>query len=108
VLGPLTAGISLVLCGHSHVPGVVQVPGGPLVVNPGSIGLPAYRSAAPHPHTMESGSPHARYAIVQRQASSWRVELRAVVYDSAAAAARADALGRADWAHALRTGHALV
>ncbi|HYN09411.1 MAG TPA: metallophosphoesterase family protein [Vicinamibacterales bacterium] len=108
VLGHLSPDVSIVLCGHSHVPGVVQVPGGPLVVNPGSIGLPAYRHHVPHPHRMESGSPHARYAVIHRQGKSWRVELRAVVYDWSAAAARADEIGRADWAHALRTGHAMT
>jgi predicted phosphodiesterase len=107
VMGALPAGVSIVLCGHSHVPGIVQVPGGPLVVNPGSIGLPAYRHNVPHPHRMESGSPHARYAVIQRHHGSWHVEWRAVVYDWDAAAARADEIGRADWAHALRTGHAL-
>jgi predicted phosphodiesterase len=107
VLGQLQD-VSIVLCGHSHVPGIVQVPGGPLVMNPGSIGLPAYRHHVPHPHRMESGSPHARYALIEGRGGWWRVELRAVVYDWAAAAARADEIGRADWAHALRTGHALV
>jgi predicted phosphodiesterase len=107
VLGALPKDVALVLCGHSHVPGIVQVPGGPLVVNPGSIGLPAYRSADPHPHRMESGSPHARYAVISRQAGGWRVELRAVAYDWTAAAAHAEAVGRSDWAHAIRTGHAL-
>jgi predicted phosphodiesterase len=107
LLGNLPPGVSLVLCGHSHVSGIVQVPDGPLVVNPGSVGLPAYRVDAPYPHRMESGSPHARYALIQRHDGSWRVELRAVVYDWGAAAARADEIGRADWAHALRTGHAM-
>jgi len=32
---------SLVLCGHTHMPRVVQL-GGVLIVNPGSIGMPAY------------------------------------------------------------------
>lgn len=108
VLDRVRSDVSLVLCGHSHQPGIVQVPHGPLVVNPGSIGLPAYRADKPHPHRMESGSAHARYAVIRQQGGSWRVEWRAVAYDWAAAAARADELGRADWAHALRTGHALA
>ena len=106
VLGTLSKDVSLVLCGHSHVPGIVQVPDGPLVVNPGSIGLPAYRSAVSHPHKMESGSPHARYAVISKQEGGWRVELRAVAYDWTAAARQAEAIGRADWGHAIRTGHA--
>ncbi len=106
VLGTLPAGVSLVLCGHTHVSGIVQVPGGPLVVNPGSVGLPAYNHDVPHPHRMESGSPHARYAMVRRHRAGWLVELRAVAYDWDAAAAQAECVGRPDWAHALRTGHA--
>ena len=108
VLGQLPPNVSIVLCGHSHVPGIVQVPGGPLVVNPGSIGLPAYRHHVPHPHRMESGSPHARYAVIQRHGGSWRVEFRT---RSCTTGRRrppgADEIGRADWAHALRTGHAM-
>jgi hypothetical protein len=46
--------------------------------------------------------------VIHRDAGSWRVELRAIVYDWKAAAARADEIGRADWAHALRTGHAIA
>jgi hypothetical protein len=34
-------------------------------------------------------------------------DLIAVDYDHRAAAARAEAVGRADWAHALATGYAL-
>jgi predicted phosphodiesterase len=98
--------VTLVLCGHSHVPGIVQAANGPLVVNPGSIGLPAYRADVPHAHCMESGSPHARYAVIRRVGDSWRIELRSVVYDWEAAAMRARAIGRTDWAYALRTGHA--
>jgi putative phosphoesterase len=98
--------VALVLCGHSHVPAIVQAANGPLVVNPGSIGLPAYRADVPHPHRMESGSPHARYAVVRRVGEGWRVELRSVVYDWEAAAMRAREVGRTDWAYALRTGHA--
>ncbi|MBZ0290084.1 MAG: metallophosphatase family protein, partial [Anaerolineae bacterium] len=50
----------LILCGHSHVPRVVWLPGNRLVVNPGSVGIPAYDDDLPFPHIMESGSPHAR------------------------------------------------
>lgn len=105
-LGVLRPSVSLVLCGHSHVPGTVQVPDGPLVLNPGSVGLPAYRHDVPYPHRMESGTPHARYAVVHRGPAGWNIEHRAVVYDWEAAARRATEVGRLDWAHQLRTGHA--
>jgi|SRR5579872_1786411 len=97
-------GASLVLCGHSHVPRVVQVPGGSLVVNPGSVGLPAYDDDQPYPHKMESGSPHARYAIVEQSSSRWNVELISLVYDWHAASECALKNGRADRARWVATG----
>jgi predicted phosphodiesterase len=104
-LGALSPSVSLVLCGHTHLSGIVQVSSRLLVVNPGSIGLPAYRHDTPWPHCMESGSPHARYAVVQDLNRGWRVEHRAILYDWEAAAKRAHDVGRPDWAYQLRTGH---
>ena len=96
---------SLVVCGHTHVPRAMQVPGGPLVLNPGSVGVPAYDDDHPLPHFIETGSPMARWALVERDgASPWSVQLRATPYDWQAAAARAEANGRGDWADALATG----
>ena len=46
----------LVLCGHTHVPRAVQV-GPVLVVNPGSVGMPAYTDDTPVPHAIETGAP---------------------------------------------------
>jgi len=98
---------TLVLCGHSHLQRemTVQGPSGPVqVVNPGSVGLPAFDDEHGHPHVNESGSPHARYALVEHGQEGWRVQLRQVAYDWEAAAAQAEANGRGDWADALRTG----
>jgi hypothetical protein len=53
---------------------------------------------------METGSPHARYAILERQAEHWLVELIAVSYDHHKAAAQASKNGRPDWAIGLQTG----
>jgi len=103
LLGP-EGGASLVLCGHSHRPGSTQLPQGPLVVNPGSVGLPAYSEEQPVVHRMETGSPAARYAIAEKAAHGWRVAWVAVPYDSDSAATAAERNGRPDWAHALRTG----
>ncbi|MED5620591.1 metallophosphoesterase family protein [Ideonella sp. BN130291] len=93
----------LVLCGHTHVPRAMQV-GRSLVVNPGSVGLQAYDDEHPHPHHMEVGSPHARWALLVRQPGGWQVEQHAVPYDWATAAAQAERNARPDWAFALRTG----
>ena len=95
---------ALVLCGHSHVPRVVRLADGRLVVNPGSVGLQAYDDDHPHPHAVENHSPHARYALLAREPAGWQVELRAVPYDHESAAHRAEANGRPDWADALRSG----
>lgn len=95
---------ALIVCGHTHVPRCVRLPDGRLVVNPGSVGLQAYDDARPHEHRVENGSPHARYAIVERRGGSWQVEHRLVAYDWEHAARRAEAGGRGDWADALRSG----
>jgi predicted phosphodiesterase len=86
----------LVLCGHSHVPRVVEA-GGRVVVNPGSVGLPAYEDDGDSPHVVQTGSPHARYAIVDFGTSAPAVALRAVAYPWRDAVARARANGRDDY-----------
>lgn len=95
---------ALILCGHTHVPRTLRLDDGRLLANPGSVGLQAYRADYPRPHAMEVGDPRARYAIADDAAGRWRIEPIAVDYDHEAAAARALRNGRADWAHALRTG----
>ena len=95
---------AVILCGHTHVPRMMQLPDGRLVVNPGSVGLQAYDDEHPHPHWIENGSPHARYALLMRMRQGWRVDLRSVPYEHEAAARLADANGRPDWSIALRTG----
>jgi len=94
----------VVVCGHSHVPRTVWLPDGRLVVNPGSVGVPAYEDDQPYPHVMEAGSPHARYAVLTRQAGGWAVEHVALPYrwDVAAEVARRN--GRPDRARWIETG----
>ena len=93
----------IMLCGHTHIQRAVEAEEGVLIVNPGSVGLPAYKDELPDPHVIESGSPHARYAIL-RFDKLWSVELIAVQYDWEQAATRAAHNGREDWAFALKTG----
>jgi predicted phosphodiesterase len=100
-------GVSLILCGHTHIPRAMLLERGPLVVNPGSVGLPAYDEPdCATPHRMQAGSPHARYAIVTRNSRGWSVAFHLVDYDWETAAADATRAGRHDWAHAILTGFA--
>jgi hypothetical protein len=96
----------MVLCGHSHISRVVQLPGGRTIVNPGSVGLQAYTDDQPLPHKMETGSPHARYAVITEGAGGWTVEQVAVPYPWEKAARAARRRGRNDWAAWLETGRA--
>lgn len=98
---------TLILCGHTHYPRAVRLPGGQLIVNPGSVGLPAYDDMAYHPHVIETGAPDARYAIVEPTANGWVCDLIAVPYDPADMVRRARAQGLEDWAVPLATGYAL-
>ncbi|MBK1689451.1 metallophosphoesterase family protein [Rubrivivax gelatinosus] len=91
------------LCGHSHLPRQRRV-GATTVLNPGSVGLPAFDHDQPGPHVAETGTPQARYAWLELGPGGWQATLRAVDYDHEVAARRAEAQGRGDWADALRSG----
>ena len=96
----------VVLCGHSHIPRILQLSAGPLVINPGSVGLPSYSDDLPVAHKMETGSPHARYALISKTSAGSSVEQIAVPYDWNKAAQKARQLGQDEWATWLETGRA--
>ncbi|MBX5222650.1 metallophosphoesterase family protein [Rhizobium sp. NLR9b] len=96
--------LPLILCGHSHVPRAVRVSNGRLIVNPGSVGCPAYDDVLPYYHKVEAGHPLAGYAILEKTAAGWTWQFRNVAYDHMAMSALAAERGRADWASALATG----
>jgi putative phosphoesterase len=102
VLGDLDARV--VLCGHTHVPRTLWLDDGTLCVNPGSVGLPAFRHDTPYPHVMQSGTTAARYALLERDNGTWQARAMSVAYDHDGAAARALAQGFEPWAEALRHG----
>ena len=95
----------VVLCGHTHVPRALRSSSGQLLVNPGSVGVPALASALPHPHVVETGSPDARYAILERHAGAWQPLLLSVPYPHQTMAALAKANQRPDWERALQSGY---
>lgn len=99
---PAARGCTLVLAGHSHHAGLAVVRG-VTVVNPGSVGLPAYDDDDP-PHAMASGSPRAAYAMLSRTGRGWDATFFEVDYDWRSAAELARLNGREDWARWLSTG----
>ena len=95
----------LICCGHTHIPRLIRLPDcGRTILNPGSVGLPGYSDDTPAPHKVETGSPHARYAILERIGRDWRFEMKSITYDWERAAREAERNGRPDWARPLRTG----
>jgi len=70
----------VICCGHTHIPRALKTSDGTLLVNPGSVGLPAYDDDHPFPHLIENGSPDARYAIIERHDGAWHAALHTVPY----------------------------
>jgi predicted phosphodiesterase len=102
----LASGIDmpLILCGHTHLPRMVELSGGRLIVNPGSVGCPAYNDEKPYPHKVETGHTMASYAVLEKTVGGWVTQFRNVRYDHMAMSRLAKANGRPDWAAALAAG----
>ncbi len=94
----------LILCGHTHIPRMAALSGGRLIVNPGSVGGPAYDDDKPYPHKVETGHAMASYAVLEKSASGWTAQFRNIRYDNMAMSALAKANGRPEWASALASG----
>lgn len=95
---------SLILCAHTHIPRAVRLSDGRLVVNPGSVGCPGYTGTVPVPYKVETGTPDACYAVLERRERGWRVSFRHVPYDPTAMAKLASLNGLPAWASTLATG----
>jgi putative phosphoesterase len=98
-------GSIMVACGHTHVPRSVRASKGTLIVNPGSVGLQAYDDIHPYSHVIETGSPDARYAIVDQLANRLIATLISVPYSFQPMVQLALARKRPDWAYALSSGY---
>ena len=96
---------ALILCGHTHEPRSVTLPGGRRVVNPGSVGVPAYKDTRVEPPFIhQTGSPDARYAVVEAKDADWIVTHISVPYDAEPMAKMAEQKGADSWARAVRAG----
>ncbi len=94
----------VLLCGHTHLPRNVQLATGAVVLNPGSVGLPAYDDITPVPHVVQSGDAAARFAVMERGPHEWNISLHRATYDATRMVALALAHNRPDWALPLKTG----
>jgi putative phosphoesterase len=94
----------IIVCGHSHKPALVETQER-IIINPGSVGLPAYDDELPIPHKIENFSPKARYCIIDLERNI-NIEQIAISYDYENAALAAEQNKREDWAKWLRTGRA--
>jgi predicted phosphodiesterase len=94
----------IMLCGHTHVPRAVRLRDGRLIVNPGSIGCPGYDWDIPAQHKVETGTPNASFALLERRAGQWFTSHHLVPYDTARMVALARGYGQEQWARVLATG----
>ena len=93
------------LIAYTHIPRSVRTHQSQMIVNPGSVGLPAYDNIHPSAHVVETGSPDARYAIVDEGRDGWIVSLLSVPYNHRAMAHLVKLRSRREWEHALLTGY---
>ncbi|MCB6182006.1 metallophosphatase family protein [Leeia sp. TBRC 13508] len=93
-----------VACGHTHLPAWHLALNGAMVVNPGSVGLPAYDDEHPVYHRVESNDVRASYMLIRLNEFPVGVEIVRIAYDHQSVAKRALKNSRADWASALQFG----
>lgn len=94
----------IILCGHSHVNRVIYLSNAKIILNPGSVGLPAYLGNGAHRFAMESMTPHAKYAIVHTDGDAISIEQVLCAYDWHKASAAARKNGNEKWAQFLLHG----
>jgi predicted phosphodiesterase len=101
-----TAGIKerIILCGHSHVNRVIYLSNDKIILNPGSVGLPAYLGNGEHRFAMESMTPHAKYAIVHAEGDAISIEQVLCTYDWHKASEAARKNDNEKWAQFLLHG----
>jgi predicted phosphodiesterase len=94
----------LILCAHSHLPRLLRLGNGATIVNPGSVGCPAYFDDAPVYHKVETGHAMASYAVIDKTDKGFAPTFRNVAYDHMAMSRLAVQNGRPGWASPLAIG----
>jgi len=93
-----------VLCGHSLTARCTKLSTGQIAINPGSVGLQAYKEKQPVLHIIENKTPDASYVVLDIENDEYNIELVKVAYDYEQAALMAEENGRTDWAYAIKKG----
>jgi putative phosphoesterase len=97
-----------IVCGHSHLSRSVYTPSGKLIMNPGSVGLPAYSDEKPYLYDVENFTPHAKYMVLSIEDNKIvHIERNEILYDWDLAAQTALQNNRKDYEVAIRTGTTL-
>jgi len=103
LLGNITSPI--ILCGHTHIPRCVELSTGQIVINPGSVGLQAYKDDEPTVHSMQNYTAKASYVTLEKNpAQKWDISFHRVDYDVNSAIKKAKQQNREDWVHCLSSG----
>lgn len=95
---------SLFLCGHTHMPRRMDLPGGSIILNPGSVGCPGYIDDTPVHHVVQTGTSAACYAVVEKTNSGWITAFRHIPYDPSRMIELAKRANHPNWAARLTTG----
>ncbi|MEM9359439.1 MAG: metallophosphoesterase family protein [Pseudomonadota bacterium] len=95
---------SLLLCGHTHLGRRVDLLDGRTILNPGSVGCPAYSDNRPVQHMVQTGTSAASYAVVERSRAGWITSIHYVPYDPNRMIALAREAGHSRWVPRLTTG----
>lgn len=94
-----------IMCGHDHKCKTIITPKGKMIIDPGSVGLPAYADDNPLPHKVESFTNFAKYSIVTyNNEKVVKVEHCEVKYDWYKACAAAKLSGSKEYADSISTG----
>jgi len=91
-----------VLCGHSLKARCINLGNGQVVINPGSVGLQAFKSTNPCLHSIENASPKASYIILDINKNEYNISLHTVSYDYEKAIFEANKRDEKSWAYALK------
>jgi len=94
----------VILCGHSHKSNIITLNSHQYLINPGSVGLPAYTDDYPINHKIENKKPHCSYIIIKKEKNCYSFEHVFLPYDWKSASICAIKNNHMNWGKWLETG----